>query len=121
MTYIDWDAFQQIYRVSNNSTGAPSHITIDPSDNIVLGPTPSDVYVITGEFHRGAQVLAAGGDTPEMPSDYHMLIVYAAMEDLGFYDVAEEVLARSQKKAKRLRRQLKRTQLPKMKKAGPLA
>lgn len=123
LTYIDWPAFRTLYLLGTQEEGAPAHISIDPSDNIVLGPTPNDTYVITGEYHKSAQTLDTtdNTDTPEMPSDYHMLIVYTAMEDAGFYDVADEILVRGDRKKRRLMRQLMKVELPKMRKAGPLA
>lgn len=123
LTYVNWEAFRTIYQIGNQANSAPSHITVDPSDNIVIGPTPNDTYVITGEYHRSAQILDVtdGTDSPEMPSDYHMLIVYMAMEDAGMFDVADEIVARSRIKRNRLKHQLMSTQIPPMRKAGPLA
>lgn len=120
MIYLPWNHFRPIYRIGQQAPGAPRFITIDPNDNLVLGPAPDDVYVITGEYNRSAQVLADDGDVPEMPSDYHMLIVYLAMEDFGFYDAATEILTRAKTKGRRLMRQLEGTQLPKMQRAGPM-
>jgi hypothetical protein len=121
LTYISWEAFRYLYQLGNQTDGSPSHISIDPQNNIHIGPSPSDVYVITGEFIRSPQLLAANADTPEMPSQYHMAIVYLAMEDFGFFDVAEEIIARGTKKGRRLMRQLEVDQLPTMHMAGPLA
>lgn len=120
MSYIPYEAFRYMYELGTHAEGQPTHISVDPADNIVVGPTPDDVYVITGEYHRSAQVLAANGDTPEMPSDYHMLIVYTAMEDMGFAEVAEEILQRSNVKRRRLLRQLETVQAPRLYMAGPL-
>lgn len=121
LTYIPWDSFQYIYRLGNREEGAPAHISIDPADNLVIGPTPNDIYVITGEFNRSAQVLAADDDVPEIHSDLHMLIVWTAMEDIGFFEVAEEILNRANIKRRRLMRQLEGQQAPRMRKAGPMA
>ncbi|TFH85271.1 hypothetical protein EQG41_18330 [Billgrantia azerbaijanica] len=121
MTFLPWAHFRSIYRIGEVASGAPRFITIDPNDNIVLGPKPDAAYVITGEYHRAAQVLAANDDVPEMPSDYHMAIVYLAMEDFGLYDAATEILSRARTKGRRLTRQLERTQLPKMRMSGPMA
>ena len=122
LTYIPWDQFSLIYRVGTREEGYPAHISVDPSDNLVLGPTPDSTYVISGEFNRSAQVLDATDDTdtPEMPSDFHMLIVYLAMEDGGYFEVADEVLARSKVKGRRLLRQLEALHAPRMRMAGPL-
>jgi hypothetical protein len=120
LTYIPWEQYRTIYGIGNFSDSSPSHITVDPGNKIHIGPGPNDAYVITGEYNKSPQILTADTDTPEMPSAYHMIIVYMAMEDAGFFDVAEEVIARGQKKGRKLLRQLEANQLPPMRMAGPL-
>ena len=121
MTYTPWEYFKSIYKIGTQNTGAPVHITFDPNDNIVLGPSPDAVYIITGDYYRSAQVLAADSDTPEMPSQYHDLIVYKAMEKYGFYEAAQEFLAKGEREARRVMRQLELNQLPKIRLGRPLA
>ena len=120
LNYLPWSQLNSLYNIGNQTDSQPAFITVDPNDDIVLGPQPDGVYVVTGEYEKSAQVLAADSDVPEMPSDYHMLIVYMAMEDYGFYDSANEILSRSAKKGRRLMRQLENTQLPKIRKVGPM-
>lgn len=120
LTYIPWDQYQAIYRIGGITNSAPSHITISPDNKIHLGPTPDDVYVISGEYEKSAQELTLDADTPEMPSDYHMAIVYLAMEDYGFFNSAEEVLIRGKQKARRMIRRLENNQAPAMGMAGPM-
>lgn len=123
LTYIDWAHFRTLYLLGSQAEGMPAHISIDPANNIVLGPTPDDTYVVTGEYHRSAQVLDTTDDTdtPELPTDFHMLIVFIAMEDAGLFDVADEIVARSERKKRRLIRHLMQDQLPAIRKARPLA
>jgi len=121
LTYIAWDQFQAIYKIRNNTDSSPTHITIDPQQNIVLGPTPNDIYVISSEYQKSAQSLDADSDIPEMPVDYHMIIVYAAMIDGGYFDAAEEVIARANIKYRKLLRQLEGNQMPPIRMAGALA
>lgn len=121
LTYIPWEEFRTVYKIGNQTDAAPAHITIDPSHNIVLGPQPGDSYTITGEYHRSAQSLAADGTVPEMPTDYHMAIVYKAMEDGGYFDAADEILARALKKGRKLIRQLESVRFPTMRQSGPMA
>ena len=121
LSYIPWDTFRALYKISTEQEGQPAHISIGPDNKLYLGPTPDAIYTITGEYQRSAQVLAANADTPECPSDYHMLIVYRAMEDAGFFENGEEILQRSNLKAKRLMRQLEMDQLPMISMAGPMA
>jgi len=120
LTYIDWEAYRYIYELGNQTDASPTHITVDPADNIRLGPAPAGTYVITSEYHKSPQVLAANTETPEMPTQFHMLIVYLAMEDSGFFDAAEEVIGRGVKKGRKLMRQLEVNQGPKIRMAGAL-
>ena len=95
-------------------------MTIDPQRNLILGPKPDAAYTITGEYQMSAQVLAADGDTPEMPSDYHQLIVYSAMKKYGGFHSAPEVSARGITEGNALMRQLESNQRPEVTLAGPL-
>lgn len=121
LTGISWDEFNTLYGVGTQVSSSPSFVSVDPADNLVLGPAPGDTYIVTGEFSQSAQVLAADSDTPEMPSDFHMLIVYRAMEDHGYFDAADEILSRGMKRYRNLMNNLRRTQGPKWRKAGAMA
>ncbi len=121
LTYISWPHFQILYRKGAQVASYPHFITIDPQNRLVLGPKPNDVYVVTGEYRRSAQVLTANDDVPEMPSDYHRLIVYGAMEKYAGHTGAQEKLFRAQNEVGSLRRALEQDQLPDIPIAGPIA
>jgi hypothetical protein len=123
LIYIPWDDFKRIYKIGSQATntGSPAHITFDPQNNIVLGPAPNDIYTVTGDFYRSPQVLALDADVPEMPSHYHNLIVYRAMEKYGRFNAAPEVELRGRVEGRALLRQLENNQMPKMRTAAPLA
>lgn len=121
LTYLDWDDFKAIYRIGTQNSGFPAHISIDPQNKLVLGPKPNGIYTVTGDFVRSAQVLAADATEPEMPSDFHNLIVYEAMQRYGYFESAPEVLSRGKELAGPLRRQLELDQLPMMRLRGPMA
>lgn len=121
MTYLPWSYFRSIYKIGTQNNGPIIHFTIDPQNNIVIGPKPDAIYTVTGEYQMAAQVLAADGDTPEMPANFHDLIVYRAMEKYGRFYAAGEVLERGEVEGGRLMRQLERDQLPAISLAEPLA
>ena len=73
---LPWAAFRDLYKRGTQTNNAPVHITVDPQRNLILGPKPNGIYTVTGEYQMSAQVLAADGDTPEMPSDYHQFNFY---------------------------------------------
>lgn len=120
LSFMPWEWFNTVYNISSQSSGPPAHISIDPQDQIVLGPTPNDAYTVTGEYYRSAQVLAANGDTPEMPTQFHKLIVYAGMLEYAGFEAAQEVEVRATKGYNRLMRQLENNQMPPLSFAAPL-
>lgn len=121
LTYIPWEQYRVLYQIGTQSEGAPCHITVAPNNKLMLGPVPDDTYTIEGEYQKSAQVLAADGDTPECHANYHMLIVYRAMEDSGYFENGSDILQRSSVKSRRLMRQLEADQLPMIRAAGPMA
>ncbi len=121
LIYAEWEPFKQIYRISTQVDSYPAHITVDPQDQIVLGPVPNGIYVVTGEYYRSAQVLTADAEVPEMPVQFHKLIVYYALEEYGYLESATEVIARAAKKKRSYMRQLEANQIARFGKARQLA
>lgn len=121
LQYIDWDTFCALYKIGNINPSMPAHITIDPQDNIVLGPTPNDDYTITGEYQMSQQELSADADVPEMPSQFHMLIVYEAMIKHAGDQLAEESMARAIRESGPLRSALMARQGPVFRRGRPMA
>jgi len=98
----DWRDFRYKYIRGTHTAGYPGAITAKVNNNLYLGPTPDAVYRVTGTYWKGNQALAADGDTPEMPADFHMLIVYRAIEKYGYDSVSPEILARAEADGKPL-------------------
>ena len=123
LTYTAWDNFEYLYKTGSlqSQTSRPVHISVDPANNIRLGITPDDSYTITGTYQRSEQVLSANADTPEMPGSYHDLIMYQVMEWYGLEQTAPEVLVRAERGMRRLRRQLSKNQLEKLRITGSMA
>jgi hypothetical protein len=120
LTPIDWVDFRERYKRGSQTTGQPIHVTIDPQNNLVLGPKPDAIYTINGEYQMSPQTLTADADVPEMPSRFHSLIMYRAMEKYGASNNALEVFNRGGYEGGRKMRGLERDQLPPVTLAGPL-
>jgi hypothetical protein len=121
LTYLDWNHFKRIYRIGAQTNGYPAFITVDPQNNIVLGPKPDDTYVISGDYQRGPQVLAADDDLPDMPSMFHDLILWEAVKRNATLNNKPEVLAQAKMAAAQLWQDLELNQLPPIQIAGPMA
>jgi hypothetical protein len=112
MTWMPWEHFKTLYRRGTQNASYPIHISVDPQNNLVIGPKPNGIYTLTGDFYRSAQTLSDNSDTPEMPSQFHYLAVYEAMQKYGYFESAPEVLARGREAGSDLMRQLELNQLP---------
>lgn len=58
---------------------------------ILLGPSPDQVYTVTGQYQASPLAMAADTDVPGLPAQFHMLIVYKAMLLYAGYEAAPEV------------------------------
>ena len=121
LIFLPWEDFRSIYKIGTQNNNKPAHFTIDPQNNLVLGPAPEAVYVVSGEYQMSAQILAANADVPGMPSQFHQLIVYWAMRKYSGFDASVDVMARAIDEGNKLLRQLENNQLPGVGLARPLA
>ena len=121
LIWMDWEPFRRRYHYGSQTDGQPIHVSINPAGKFTLGPKPSAVYVVGGDYQIGPQILAANGDTPEMPTRFHNLIVYEAMSKYGGNRVAPDAMLRALTEGGRLRNALELDQLPAFGYAGPLA
>lgn len=95
LTIHPWAEFRDDYQVGTHTSAYPGWISRDVLNKLYLGPKPDGIYLVSGDFWRSNQILADDNDIPEMPTDYHMLIVYRAIVKYGFNIVAQEKLARA--------------------------
>lgn len=112
LIWTPWEDFKRTYRFGTQTDAPPRFVSVDPTQQIVLGPKPDAVYVLSGDYQIGPQILAADGDTPEMPSRFHNLIMFEAMIKYGGSRVAPEAMQRAVNEGSRLRNALGRDQLP---------
>jgi hypothetical protein len=123
--YLPWNDFKNIYRLGNQNPGQPAHITIDPQNRIVLGPTPADTYIITLDYLIGPQLLGdvtegIDEDTPLMPDQFRKVIVWKALSDYGMNENAPELVTKGEDKFATWMGDLEANQLEDMMMADPL-
>ena len=94
LTWLDWESFRTdvLPGATPTSFSKPSIITQKRNGSLILD-VPSDLaYTLTGEFYRVPTLLAADADIPEMPVEYHRLIICEAAVKYGNKEAALEVI-----------------------------
>ncbi len=77
----------------DEANGTPEWIVIKPDNSLIILPTPAGTYSIRYEGFQVIDELSGNTDTPIIPADHHMAIVYKAMEYYGVHHDAPEILA----------------------------
>lgn len=113
LAWLDWEDFRLMYLRGSQSNSRPRHYTVSPLGTLYFGPVPDASYTVNGEYMKSNQSLAADADTPEMPADHHMLIVWRAVIALNGVEGSEQVeIAHANYQYSELLGNLRRDQLP---------
>lgn len=119
---IAYPLFRQRYQRGTHTHNQPTEWAITPQNKLAFGTKPDKAYIVRGEYRRSAQVLALDVDTPEMPVDYHRLIIAEALRLMSRSDEAYQVLIEKSQQYDRLRQPLVNSQTPQITLGGgPLA
>ena len=120
---ISYDKWRETYDRGVHDKQRPSYWAVSPENELLFGPTPDKVYNVRGKYRLKPQLLAADPDIPEMPEEYHNLIVGEALKLMARSDEAFQVLASYAPQYDRLRNPLVREQTPEIDlwAAGPAA
>lgn len=94
---IRWDR-------GEHDANRPIDYAIDNDRKFCVGGKPDKAYVVRGAYRRSAQILAADGDVPILPEQYHQIIVWRAMMLMGGHDEAVNVVAHAQSVYARMHR-----------------
>jgi len=99
MDQISYDDWYNVYLFGANRSvqTRPVAIATGPDESICLGPPSNGLYTITGDYIVAPTLMSADTDVPNLlPNQYHMLIVYKAMQKYGMYESAPEVVQRGE-------------------------
>jgi hypothetical protein len=123
LVWREWDDFNNtmMFGAPADDTGKPAYFSVDPDDKIVLWPTPDAVYTLRGRYRKAIQQLAANTDTPEMPEENHMAIVWQGVMLMGTYDEAVQMQPNWQAFYDSNMQNLRLKAMPVISSGGPLA
>lgn len=93
ISYEDW---KSVYDRGTHDRNRPYSFAIAPDGGMCIGPFPDKAYRLRGEYRMSPQILAANGDVPAMPEEFHHLIWRRAVMLLAEHDEAPAQIATSQ-------------------------
>jgi len=123
-SFMPWDDFRNIYMYASQLSNytRPVIASVGPDKSLWFGPIPDATgYTITVEAWLAPQTLSLDADTPLMPPNYHMLLVYKTMRKYAGFESAPEVAARAEEEFTPMMNQLYVDQLPVMGSGPPIA
>jgi hypothetical protein len=120
LVFLPWPDFVRRYRIGTQVSNVPFHVTIDPQNNLVLGPTPNAIFIVQADYLIGPQVMTVAEDEPAMPAAYHDVITYRALRNYGLFENAPEIVTYADDSFATWMGMLEGNQLPMLAMAGPL-
>ena len=118
MAYAD---FRQQYIDGSPTAGKPLDYSLNDDGQLMIGPLSDVSYGIKTDYLAAPTELLADTDTPNMPSEFHMLLVWRALVEVGKYDNAPDVLARGSENFARMEQSLISSQARQIQLGGTLA
>ena len=119
--FIPFNNYRAMHERGTRTAGRPNSYSISPAGELCF-PYCDAAYTVSGLYRKSVQNLAANGDIPEMPVDFHDLIAWNALELLAEHDEGEFHVLINRGRQAAARSDLMRDQLPEVAiGAGPLA
>jgi hypothetical protein len=93
LEFVPWPVFRAQYGFGVPTAGQPAVFSVRPDNTLIMDRPTDAIYSITGEFWRRATLLAVDNDVPDMPDEYHRLIVCTAAVKYANKEDAPEVIS----------------------------
>ena len=95
LEWLEYDEYRARYVATTVGDAQPLHWTVSPTEELLVGPAPSVAYKLRFDYYAAATPLALEADAPDMPAEYHPLLVWRALLDVAAFDAAPEVYTRA--------------------------
>ena len=117
LAFLPYGKWRDRYRaqMTARTNDRPQLFTVLTDNRVRFEPSPSKIFTISGDYKRSTQTFTADADVPtNLPEDFHMIIVWAALKYYAFYENAPEVLEGAERAYDGLLHRLEIEQLPEM-------
>lgn len=119
LQWLSWEEFRALQ--PGGATGQPYFVAEAPDHTLRFYPTPTAGYTLVADYWRKPEVLAANADTPRMPAQYHLAIVWRAVMMYCGHDENTSLYQYAKQHYDRLISRMQDTELEPVEFSGPLA
>lgn len=112
LTYVPYSTWLDNFE-ERDDRGAPKYFTERPDGAFEFFPRPDKIYTLSLKYVTDTAELSAYDDEPAgLPSEYHPILYWAAVMNIGLFDKDREIFARAKKKYDFYMRKLVKNVLP---------
>jgi hypothetical protein len=119
--YLTNEDYSKIRLYSTPQVARPTAFIILPTREIKFNAVTDKEYNLTLDYYATAEEMVADSDTPSMPEQYQMAIVWKAIQYYADYEEVPYLRQTSTLKYTQLYDQMLRTETPQIHFGGPLA
>lgn len=122
MDVMDYDTWRDTYQYGafRQTYTRPIVVALAPDNSLACGPVPAAGYTLSGDYYRVPAEMVNATDTPVIPNQFQMAIVYKAMMMYGTSEAAPEVYDDGQANYDKIMRQLEAANLRRPRLPGAL-
>lgn len=121
LRWLPYEQFEASFIFTAVPSGEPMYWSVAPDKRLLLGPTPNrDDVELTAVYWKAPTGLALDADTPDMPEQFHELLIWGALLDVAQFDAAPEVEVRARRNLRMAWNDLIDDQAPKVGLGGAL-
>lgn len=123
LRWIDYTTWRARHRNSGAASSQPMEMAyFDGADKICFDVPAGDAYQVQLDYWRTGQALAADADVPTgLPSDYHMAIIWRALQSYAAHEQVPDLMTTANMALKPILADMSRRFLPTIRFGRPLA
>lgn len=114
LTFVEWNLWNNYFEADVGNLSKPAQITETPDRLTDLYPSPEKPYRIYFNYERGPQQLVNEDDIPDLPEEFHDLIMWGAVKHYAEFDENATLAGRAAREARKYRVRLENKCLPKL-------
>lgn len=120
ITYLPWEEYSLTYNRGPLQTGRPTVFSIMPNRNLILPVITDQDYTFVVEYHRRPTQLEVDADTPGMPWEFHMAIVWKAVMKYATHEGDRALRKDAKEDYAAVYKRLVRSETPEIRMGDPL-